>query len=79
MLGLCENKSRFSFCNIKSMKFQPTDDHVTNGIFSRKQQSDLLCSLGHFIAIPAGAVRVILLGLGIQLATVSEVVDGLKC
>lgn len=61
------------------MKFLPTKDHETNGMLSRKQQPDLLCSLGHFIAIPSGAVWVILLGLGVQLATVSEVVDGLKC
>lgn len=61
------------------MKFLPTKDHETNGMFGRKQQSDLLCSLGHFIAIPSRAVGVIFLGLGVQLATVSEVVDRLKC
>lgn len=61
------------------MKFLPAKAYETNGRISRKQQSDLLCSLGHFIAIPSGAVGVILLGLGVQLATVSEVVDRLKC
>lgn len=60
------------------MKFLSPKDHETNGMFRRKQHSDLLGSLGHFIAIPSGAVWVILLGLGVQLATISEVVDGLK-
>lgn len=38
-----------------------------------------LCSFGHFISIPSGAVRIIFLGLGIKLSTVGKVIDGLEC
>ena len=39
----------------------------------------LLCSFGHFISIPSGAVWVVLLGLGIKLSTVGKVIDRLEC
>lgn len=39
----------------------------------------LLGSLGHLVAVPAGAVRVGLLHLRVQLPTVGEVVHRLEC
>lgn len=38
-----------------------------------------LCSFGHFISVPSGAVWVVFLGLGVKLSTVGKVIHGLKC